>query len=46
MTGVKESNYESFQILKYEPGQYYKSHHDSSDHNREKVTGHRILTFL
>jgi|EP01082_Thalassiosira_pseudonana_P002730 hypothetical protein len=46
MTGIPQNNYESFQILQYKPGEYYKSHHDSSDANKDKVTGHRVLTFF
>lgn len=46
VTGIPENNYESFQILKYQPGQFYRRHHDSSNKNNGKATGHRILTFF
>jgi len=46
VTGIPQNNYESFQILKYEEGQFYRTHHDSSNANKHKPTGHRILTFF
>lgn len=46
MTGIPESNYESFQILQYQEGQFYRRHHDSSNANNNKPAGHRILTFF
>ena len=46
MTGIPQNNYESFQILEYQEGQFYRSHHDSSGKNKDKATGHRILTFF
>ena len=46
MTGIPANNYESFQILQYQAGQFYKRHHDSSNANNDKATGHRILTFF
>jgi len=46
VTGIPSNNYESFQILKYQEGQFYRQHHDSSDVNSKKATGHRILTFF
>ncbi|KAL3781708.1 hypothetical protein HJC23_009926 [Cyclotella cryptica] len=45
-TGIPQNNYESFQILKYQVGEYYKSHHDSSSNKDNSVSGHRILTFF
>ena len=32
LTGIVEPNSEYLQLLKYEPGQYYRSHHDYIDH--------------
>ncbi|KAL7532333.1 hypothetical protein ACHAXR_004565 [Thalassiosira sp. AJA248-18] len=46
VTGVPQKNYESFQILQYHEGQFYKHHHDSSQTNNAKSAGHRILTFF
>ena len=46
MTGVPQNNYESFQILQYDEGQFYRKHHDSSQQNAKKPAGHRILTFF
>jgi len=43
VTGIPQGNYESFQILKYEIGEFYKRHHDSSGKNTN-ISGHRILT--
>ena len=43
ITGIPQGNYESFQILKYEVGEYYHRHHDSSG-KKDGVFGHRILT--
>ncbi|KAL7522774.1 hypothetical protein ACHAWX_007477 [Stephanocyclus meneghinianus] len=45
-TGIPQNNYESFQILKYQVGEYYKTHHDSSSNKENSVSGHRILTFF
>ena len=38
-------NYESFQLLQYDGGQFYRSHHDSSVTDNTPA-GHRILTFF
>mmetsp|Transcript_1571 Transcript_1571/g.3421 ORF Transcript_1571/g.3421 Transcript_1571/m.3421 type:complete len:283 (-) Transcript_1571:313-1161(-) len=46
VTGIPANNYESFQILQYQQGQFYRRHHDSSNVNSKKVAGHRILTFF
>lgn len=46
VTGIPENNYESFQIVQYKQGQFYKPHHDSSNANKDRVSGHRILTFV
>ncbi|KAL3809185.1 hypothetical protein ACHAXA_000704 [Cyclostephanos tholiformis] len=46
VTGIPQNHYESFQILRYEEGQFYRRHHDSSEHKKNDSTGHRILTFF
>jgi len=46
VTGIPRKNYESFQILEYEKGQFYRMHHDSSSGKDSTVSGHRILTFF
>mmetsp|Transcript_29549 Transcript_29549/g.44770 ORF Transcript_29549/g.44770 Transcript_29549/m.44770 type:complete len:270 (-) Transcript_29549:30-839(-) len=46
ITGVPELNFESLQLLKYEEGQFYKSHHDFIDKHKNQVHGPRILTFF
>ena len=45
VTGIPEGNYESFQILEYQPGQFYKTHHDSTK-RVVNPAGQRILTFF
>lgn len=46
VTGVNSNNYEDFQILKYEVGQFYRPHHDYIPHQQERQSGPRILTFF
>jgi prolyl 4-hydroxylase len=46
VTGVPRQNYESFQVLKYETGQKYNTHHDASEEDRKLSCGPRILTFF
>jgi len=47
MIGVPQDNYESFQLLQYEPGQFYKEHHDMGLSDPETdPAGPRILTFF
>lgn len=46
VTGIDRSHYESFQILDYERGQFYRMHHDSSSDEDQTMAGHRILTFF
>jgi prolyl 4-hydroxylase len=46
VTQVPYENYESFQILRYEMGQFYQVHHDSSYEDFELVSGTRILTMF
>jgi prolyl 4-hydroxylase len=45
VTGVPETNYESFQILEYGPNQFYRRHHDSSMRDISP-SGPRIMTFF
>jgi prolyl 4-hydroxylase len=44
LTGIPYDNYESLQLVRYEPGQFYKKHHDES--GVLKYSGPRILTFF
>jgi len=44
VVGIPYENFESFQILKYGPGQFYATHHDMSE--TQAVDGPRILTFF
>ena len=46
ITGIPMTNYEPFQLVRYEVGQYYRQHHDCSDTMDGTVEGHRILTFF
>jgi prolyl 4-hydroxylase len=45
VTGIPRVNYESFQLLQYQKGQFYRRHHDSSQRD-DTPAGHRILTFF
>jgi len=46
ITRVPQSNYESFQVLRYEVGQKYNAHHDMSHRQTLLACGPRILTFF
>jgi prolyl 4-hydroxylase len=46
ITNIPYDNSESFQILRYEPGQKYSAHHDSSDAQYSLPCGPRVLTFF
>merc|ERR1719181_13457 len=47
VTTVPYQNYESFQVLQYEAGEFYRMHHDQSAHvQTEKIAGPRVLTFF
>lgn len=46
VTGIPRENSESFQILRYEPSQYYNTHHDMAPHQNNLACGPRILTFF
>lgn len=46
LTTVKSENYESFQILRYETGQHYTTHHDTSAEDFQILPGPRILTLF
>ena len=46
VTMVPYSHYESFQVLKYEVGQRYHTHHDSDESDNRLACGPRILTFF
>mmetsp|Transcript_23701 Transcript_23701/g.56124 ORF Transcript_23701/g.56124 Transcript_23701/m.56124 type:complete len:473 (-) Transcript_23701:1027-2445(-) len=46
VTGIGANHSEDFQILKYEPGQFYRQHHDYIEHQRDRRCGPRVLTFF
>ncbi|KAG7344014.1 procollagen-proline dioxygenase [Nitzschia inconspicua] len=46
ITGVPPENSEDFQILRYEIGQFYNTHHDFIPHQVDRQCGPRILTFF
>ena len=43
---IPYGNFEQFQVLRYEPGQYYRTHHDFGASQRKLACGPRILTFF
>jgi len=45
-TQISTDNFEDFQMLKYEVGQFYRLHHDYIDHQKDRLCGPRILTFF
>jgi len=46
VTQIPTPNFEDFQMLKYEVGQFYRKHHDYIGHQRDRHCGPRILTFF
>mmetsp|Transcript_34633 Transcript_34633/g.81651 ORF Transcript_34633/g.81651 Transcript_34633/m.81651 type:complete len:549 (-) Transcript_34633:247-1893(-) len=46
LMGIKPENSEDFQILKYEVGQFYNTHHDYIPHQKTRQCGPRVLTFF
>jgi prolyl 4-hydroxylase len=44
--GIPPQNSEDLQLLKYEKGQFYKTHHDFIPHQVDRHCGPRILTFF
>eukprot|EP00584_Thalassiosira_punctigera_P024711 CAMPEP_0172554422 /NCGR_PEP_ID=MMETSP1067-20121228/54494_1 /TAXON_ID=265564 ORGANISM="Thalassiosira punctigera, Strain Tpunct2005C2" /NCGR_SAMPLE_ID=MMETSP1067 /ASSEMBLY_ACC=CAM_ASM_000444 /LENGTH=492 /DNA_ID=CAMNT_0013342791 /DNA_START=82 /DNA_END=1560 /DNA_ORIENTATION=- len=46
VTGIPANHSEDLQLLKYEHGQYYRPHHDYIEHQRDRRSGPRILTFF
>lgn len=46
ITAVPTENYESFQVLRYMPGQQYRAHHDMSGADNRLACGPRIYTFF
>ena len=45
-TGIPDSHAEHLQLLRYEKGQYYKSHHDVGGNEMYEPSGSRVLTFF
>lgn len=45
VTGVPKPNAEFFQVLRYEPGQFYKTHHDQNT-DPDSLSGVRLFTFF
>jgi hypothetical protein len=43
-TGLQLHNHEFIQIVKYEQGQYYRQHRDTSYHYTQFAQGHRVYT--
>jgi prolyl 4-hydroxylase len=44
LIGIPQANYEFLQLLRYEVGQFYNSHHDYIGLDRKRPQGVRILT--
>jgi prolyl 4-hydroxylase len=44
LTGIPDPNSEYLQLLQYDVGQYYRTHHDYIEHQQERAEGVRILT--
>jgi prolyl 4-hydroxylase len=44
LTGMPDNNSEFLQLLRYEEGQFYESHHDYIEHNLHRAQGPRIIT--
>ncbi|KAL7573479.1 hypothetical protein ACA910_013793 [Epithemia clementina (nom. ined.)] len=44
LTGIPQENSELLQLLKYEEGQFYFTHHDYLEHEQHTIQGPRILT--
>jgi prolyl 4-hydroxylase len=45
ITGIGDVNYEHLQILRYEKGQFYKTHNDFIAYQATRSSGVRLLTF-
>eukprot|EP00339_Tiarina_fusa_P009549 CAMPEP_0117006418 /NCGR_PEP_ID=MMETSP0472-20121206/6654_1 /TAXON_ID=693140 ORGANISM="Tiarina fusus, Strain LIS" /NCGR_SAMPLE_ID=MMETSP0472 /ASSEMBLY_ACC=CAM_ASM_000603 /LENGTH=452 /DNA_ID=CAMNT_0004707879 /DNA_START=465 /DNA_END=1823 /DNA_ORIENTATION=- len=46
VTNIPPENSEDIQLLRYEVGQFYNTHHDYIPHQRDRQCGPRILTFF
>jgi len=46
VTRTELNNTEQLQILKYEPGEFYKVHHDYIPNHKDRNCGPRVLTFF
>lgn len=46
VTGTHPRNSEYLQMLQYEPGQYYRQHHDYIPHHKDMPCGVRMLTLF
>jgi prolyl 4-hydroxylase len=46
LTGIPDSHGEYIQLLRYEPTQFYKTHHDWIEYHLNRSYGVRILTFF
>jgi prolyl 4-hydroxylase len=44
--GIPANNSEDLQLLRYEKGQFYRTHHDYIPHQVDRQCGPRILTFF
>ena len=46
ITGVPQINYEFLQLLRYEEGQFYNTHHDFASYHLERQFGARVITIF
>ena len=46
IVGIPPDHWENLQVLHYEPGQYYKAHHDYIESDNLSPAGPRVLTFF
>ena len=44
LTGIGDNCSEFLQLLRYEPGQYYNTHHDFIEHDLDRPQGVRVMT--
>lgn len=46
VVGVPQGNFEDPQVLRYQKGEYYQAHHDSTEVDLQMVAGYRIYTMF
>jgi prolyl 4-hydroxylase len=46
ITKIPETNSEDLQLLRYNPGEFYETHHDFLEHSTTRQSGPRLITFF